>query len=255
MERKVELLALLEDKKEMTTNELINYFQVSGATIRADLAKLEEQNQIRRVHGGAVYIGRQTLMESFESFVSRSQTNVREKNAIALKAVELITDSSTIMMDASSTVLHMTNYFEKFNRLTVISNGIQTAIELQKYRKFHTILVGGTLRYNSTALEGLLGADILNNLNADILFTSAHGFTTESGLSDYNPYEVELKSKMVNRSKQIIALLDYRKIGKVSTSSFCPTSQIHTIITDNKADSSYLDKIRKLGINVIIADI
>ncbi len=253
MERHDELLALLEDKKEMTTNELIAHFQVSGATIRGDLAKLEEENYIRRIHGGAIYIGKPTTMESFESFVTRSQTNVREKKTIALEAIKMIADSSTIMMDASSTVLNMANYLDSFKRLTIITNGIQTAIESQKYKRFHTILVGGTLRYNSTALEGLLGSEILNKLNADILFTSAHGFTVESGLTDFNPYEVELKSKMVERSNKVIALLDHRKIGKTSTSAFCPVNRIHTIITDDKADLAYIEKIRKLGINVIIA--
>lgn len=255
MDRIDKMLTLFEEKKEITTNELIEIFNVSGATIRADLSKLEEKNLIRRIHGGAVYNNSHDIIEHFESFLTRSLSKVKEKKSIGLKAVNLIDDRTTIMMDASSTVISMVNYLEDFKKLTIITNGIQTAIELQKYEKFHTILIGGSLRYNSTSLEGLLGAGILDKLNADILFTSAHGFTTENGLTDFNPYEVELKSKMVKKSKKVIALLDHSKINKVSTSTFCDSKNIHTIVTDSKADLNYLNKAKDMGINIVIAEL
>ena len=253
MDRLNKLLELISEKKEVKTKDLISHFNVSGATIRNDLARLEAQNLIKRVHGGVIFVERTTTMESFESFVSRSHSNVKEKKAIAKEAIKIISDRSTIMLDASSTVLNLAYLLDSMNRLTLITNGVQTAIEVQKHPNFNVILIGGTLRNNSTAIEGLQGAGLLNNLNADILFTSAHGFTIENGLTDFNIYEVELKKLMASRARKIVALLDHRKIGNSSTSSFCETKNIHTIITDELTDKTYIEKIRNLGINVIIA--
>jgi DeoR/GlpR family transcriptional regulator of sugar metabolism len=253
MDRLNKILELVSEKKEMKTIDLIEYFNVSGATIRNDLARLEAQNLVKRIHGGVIYVERTTTMESFESFVSRSHSNVKEKQAIAKEAMKIVSDQSTIMFDASSTVLNLAYLLDSMKRLTIITNGVQTAIEVQKHNNFNVILIGGTLRNNSTAIEGIQGADLLNNLNADILFTSAHGFTIENGLTDFNIYEVELKRLMTRRAKRIIALLDHRKIGNSSTSSFCETKEIHTIITDELADKDYIEKIRNLGINVIVA--
>lgn len=255
MDRLEQLIELLSERKEITTKELMERFNVSGATIRNDLTKLESENRIRRTHGGAVYLEQSTSMKSFESFTSRSHTKVKEKKGIAREAKNLISERTTLMMDASSTVLSLAFLLDSFNRLTIITNGLLTAIEGQKQKNFNVILIGGSLRYDSLAVEGLLGVNLLDNLNADILFTSAHGFTIENGLTDFSIYDVELKKVMVSRAKKVVALLDHSKIGNVSTSSFCKTGDIHTIITDAQTDIKYIQEMRKAGIHVIIASL
>ena len=45
---------LLKEKGSIGVNELTELFQVSGATIRSDLAKMEKAGLIIRAHGGAM---------------------------------------------------------------------------------------------------------------------------------------------------------------------------------------------------------
>src|SRR5690606_27460796 len=115
------------------------------------------------------------------------------------------------------------------------------------------ILVGGVLRKGSVAMEGSLGNEILKKINVDVMFTSARGFNSEDGLTDFNVYEVELKRSMVEVSSKVVALLDHSKIGKSSIASFALPGQIDLLITDNKVPQDSLRLLEKLKIDFMIA--
>ena len=53
-ERQNNILKLLEESGSVTLHELVNFCDVSEATIRRDLTTLEEKNLLYRTHGGAV---------------------------------------------------------------------------------------------------------------------------------------------------------------------------------------------------------
>ena len=54
MKDKIIILKLLEETGSITLHELVNFCNVSEATIRRDLTTLEEKNLLYRTHGGAV---------------------------------------------------------------------------------------------------------------------------------------------------------------------------------------------------------
>ncbi len=53
-ERQEKLLGILREKRKVAVSEMCDVFNVSGATIRADLRQLEEEGLLTRTHGGAV---------------------------------------------------------------------------------------------------------------------------------------------------------------------------------------------------------
>ena len=53
-EREREILKLLLVKKKITVNELSNLLFASESSIRRDLARLENQQLVKRIHGGAI---------------------------------------------------------------------------------------------------------------------------------------------------------------------------------------------------------
>jgi DeoR/GlpR family transcriptional regulator of sugar metabolism len=248
-ERRHLILNTLQKEKRITVKDLAKTLVVSEATLRTDLSVMEEEGLLTRTHGGAV------LNEDIppkNSFSEREKKNREDKISIASKAVELIGDKDCILLDASTTALELARILrEKQIRLTVVTNGISAALELKENPNVNVILIGGIARMGSMALEGLLGTNILNMINIDMMFTSASGFTIEEGLTDFNIYEVELKKVMVERAAKVIGLLDYTKIGTSSIASFAQTEQIHTIITDNKAPSHIIKELSERHINII----
>lgn len=106
--------------------------------------------------------------------------------------------------------------------------------------------------YITICTEGLLGCDLLNKINADIAFVSAHGFTLNEVLTDFSIYEIELKRQILKRSKKTIALLDSSKLENLSKACICKSSEIDTIIT-NKFEDNLIEIYSNYGINMIVS--
>lgn len=85
------------------------------------------------------------------------------------------------------------------------------------------------------------------------MYASAHGFTLEDGMMDFNVYEVDLKRAMVQASSQVVGLLDHTKLGKRSISSFASARDVEMIITDSDAPQSFIDQLQQRKIKVDIA--
>lgn len=247
-ERRNKIINLLYNKKRITVKELAGQIGVSEATLRTDLTKMENDGLLQRTHGGAVLNDND---DNETSFSVRKRKNRKEKMQIAIQAYKEMNAKQCIMLDASSTALELARYLKsKSIQLTVLTSGIQTALELSDHPDITVIMIGGVVTNKSTSIEGKLGIDILNHVNIDIMFTSANGFSAENGLTDFNLYEVELKKEVLQRSKKVVALIDSSKIGTSSSGVFAGTAQISTLITDKPVDETLSNNLASYGINV-----
>lgn len=64
-------------------------------------------------------------------------------------AATLIQENETIILDSGSTTMEIAKNLHSFKQLTIITNAIDIAIELSKYKRFNVILLGGHLRDSS----------------------------------------------------------------------------------------------------------
>lgn len=250
-ERRKMILEKLHESQRVTIKELSKEIKVSEATLRTDLTILEEDGLLKRTHGGAIL---NHTNDTDISFSTREQKNRDEKISIAKKAVTLISEGQCIMLDASSTALELARLLKDTSiRLTVVTSGINTALELNNHPDITVILIGGIVKRGSNSIEGNLGASILTQIHIDIMFTSANGFSIESGLTDFSVYEVELKKSMIQAATKTIALLDSSKLNKNSIASFANVREINLIISDNIPETM-LEKLATNNVEVIIAD-
>lgn len=250
-ERRSLLIEYLNKHQRATVKELSLELQVSEATLRTDLNVLEEEGILRRIHGGAVLAQQPVPTGSSFSFSAREKKNANEKAAIGQKAMDYLQEGQCIMIDASTTALELAKSLKRTQiKLTVVTSGIYTALELKDNPYLHVILIGGVLRMGSGAIEGTLGGGILNEIRADLLFTSPAGYKPESGLMDFNVYEVELKRRMVEAADRVIALIDSTKFNVGSIASYAQTGKIHDVITDTGAPAGIIRQLEESGIRV-----
>ncbi|WP_010273244.1 DeoR/GlpR family DNA-binding transcription regulator [Paenibacillus senegalensis] len=248
-ERRNHIMQLLNQQKQVLVKELSEKLQVSEGTLRNDLKILEKDGLLERTHGGAVLPAPPSHEHTFRS---RSQINQAEKAAIGTKALEFVKNGQCIILDASSTALELAKRLGQFDHLTVVTNGLTTAQELNRHPRLNVIVIGGVLRPGSSSLEGLLSKGLLSQVHADLFFTSAHGLTAAEGLTEFSLYEAELKKVIVSNVNKVIALLDHTKLNRRSIATFAETSDIDILITDSQADRAFLESLE--GVQTVIAD-
>jgi len=249
LERRKIIMEKLYARQRVTIKELSEEMDVSEATLRTDLTKMEEEGLLLRTHGGAILTNE---LENETTFSNRERKNKNEKTAIAKQAMQLISNAQCIMLDASSTALELARILKTTTmRLTVVTSGINTALELHDHPDITVILLGGIVKKGSYSLEGNLGTNILDQINIDLMFTSANGFSLETGLMDFSVYEVELKKAMIKASNKVIALLDHSKINKNSIATFASLDQIDLIITDCDISNENRKRLEKMDIELI----
>jgi DeoR/GlpR family transcriptional regulator of sugar metabolism len=250
-QRRDHIADALRKRQQVTVKELAAELKVSEGTIRADLRLMEDEGLLERTHGGAVP-PRTRFASSARTYTSRSELNHEEKMAIGKAAAALVRKGQCVMLDASSTALELARRLVAFDYLTVVTNGLEAAMELNGNPRINVILIGGVLRPSSRTIEGLLGRSILQDIHADLFFTSAEGFSLKAGMTDFSPYEAELKKEMAANASQVVALLDHTKLGRRSIATSIHADRIETLVTDAKADPAFLRTLGKM--NVIIAD-
>ena len=249
-ERLDQIAALLQEQGRVSVTDLSERFGVSAVTIRNDLGTLEQQGCLVRTHGGAMALP--DLGLELPAFALRKELHLAEKERIGQAAAALVRDGDSIALDASTTAWQIARHLKDRRELTIVTNGLFVALEFLDSPSVTVVMPGGSLRAASASLVGDQGAGILDRYHVQKGFFGAGGFTIEEGLTDTNQYEVELKQHMVQRSKQVIAVIDSSKWGQVTFASLAAVDELNHVISDQAAPPDLVSSLRELGIRVTL---
>lgn len=249
-ERRQQILALLREQSTVRVSELAELLDVSEGTVRNDLNTLEEEQQLVRVRGGARINAQDHTPNS--AFAKRARVNATAKQRIARWAANEVQDGQAILLDASTTVYHMVPFLQQRRNLTIITNGIEVARKLVANTDHTVIVIGGILRADGISLGGSLAAKFLSDLHVSTAFVSCSGLTMETGPTEVDIQEAELKKSMVQVARQVVLLADSSKFGKASLSTFAGLPDVSHLVTDSDIAEAYVEQIRRHGVNLTV---
>ncbi len=245
--RREQILSYLSARDRSSVGELSQTLGVSEVTVRKDLDLLESQGQLTRVHGGAMISGRGRL-ELY--FAAREQEHLEEKRRIAQAAAALIRSGQRIFLDASTTALQVTRLIKDREDLTVVTNGLYTALELNFCEGITTIVVGGIMRRRSSSLVGSLSYHVLQRLRVDIGLFGARAVTAQDGLMESDLDEAQLKRQMASGSAVVVGIVDSSKFGLTSFNAFALPHELDRVITNVGAPPAIVAELREQGVAV-----
>jgi DeoR/GlpR family transcriptional regulator of sugar metabolism len=245
--RRERILVQLSADDQTSVSDLSQLLGVSEVTIRKDLDVLESQGLLTRIHGGAVVSGRGRLERYF---AAREQENREEKRRIAQAAAALVQSQQSIFLDASTTALHIARLIKNREDLTVVTNGLYTALELSFSVGITVVVIGGIVRRRSSSLVGGISDDLLQRSRVDIGFFGARGVTAHDGLTETDMGEAALKQRMVSQAATVVGVVDSTKFGATFFSAFALPHEIDRIITDAAAPAPIVEELRAREIAV-----
>ncbi|MBW7883263.1 MAG: DeoR/GlpR transcriptional regulator [Caldilineaceae bacterium] len=248
-ERRQAILAAVVDERRISVAALSQRFGVSEVTIRSDLQALAQRGLIVRTHGGAVPAD--GAMGDLALSLRRQQ-RVLEKSRIGQAGAALIEDGDAIFLDSSSTSLAIAFHLKQHRYLTVATNSLEIMRELFDADGVDLVMVGGVLQRETASLVGAYGLADLQAFNLEKGFFGAHGINLEAGLTDVSADEAAVKRPLALMCRSVIAVLDATKWGRVGVASFAGMDRITTVITDAGAPAQLIDKVRALGIEVVV---
>lgn len=252
-ERRQNIIRLLSDQPGMRVPEMAEIFGVSDGTIRNDLNALKDSGKLQRVRGGAVVINAQESSGAHDPVTPVDAVAYADlKQRIARWAAETVEEGDTIFLDASSTVRFMVPYLSECKRLTLVTNGLETARQLARETIHPVVLVGGMVNRSGNATTSLIGLPMLKNLNIRTAYVSCIGFDVQAGLTERLIEEAQLKEALLTSIPHVMALVGSNKIGVVSTIPFIPTERITHFFTDSGVSAEFVEQMRQAKINLTV---
>ena len=234
-ERQQSLLAELDASKQATVARLSKILYASPATIRRDLALLEENGYLQRVRGGAVCNIEQTMDPPL---LLRMNRDVQEKARIAKAAGKFLNDGMTIFLDSSTTAAHMCSEIIKHRGITVITNNICAFNCLLDVPGIRTILCGGEV-YLGAYTFSQNALNMVRGFYADIMFFSCAGLSPENQISDKEDRVVTMKQEMLRNSREKVLLCTGSKLGTTAYYRLCDLELPDRVVCDVKDPMLY----------------
>ncbi|MBR2353429.1 MAG: DeoR/GlpR transcriptional regulator [Clostridia bacterium] len=227
-ERRERILEYLEKKPSATVRELAGELFISEASVRRDIAALEQEGLVIRHYGGVMLSGNRNGVVPVSL---RDAEHSAAKEDLARRAAALIRDGDTVMMDASSTVRRMLRYLNDRRDLTIITNNLQVFSECRNpsIRLYST---GGLYSTENHALVGWEAEKTLMDFSADAVFFSSQGISEEGEITDASEAETALRRVMLSRSTRKYFLCDSSKIGVRRLFTLCHKDDLTAIIGD-----------------------
>ena len=238
---------------QTSVSQLAEAVGTSIATIRRDLTEMEQVGLVERLHGAArIAIG------AFREvgFKTREAANLPAKRAIAFAAFATIRPSSTLLLDAGTTVLQLARQIRLAGmKLQVFTNGIAVAEELVGLPEVTLCLLGGRVRAENLSMTGPLADAMLQGLWVDQLFLGASAISDDGWITSHDVDEARLNAAMMARAAQTTVLADASKFGQRATFAVQRLTGDERLVTDSALLPAFARYADDVGLAVTFAGV
>ncbi len=248
-QRRQEILNLIREDGHAKVQKLAQIFNVSEVTIRQDLETLEKMGFVQREYGGA-------FLKDVGNFATtgtliNENLMVEEKKELARKAVSLIQEGETIILDSGSTTTEVAKLMTGFKSLTVITNALNIAYILGGNPGINLIVSGGEFKAPTLSLTGDMAADTFKGIHVNKCFLATAGISPDLQLTYPSLSDLVVKSAMIRAADKVYLVADSSKIGISSFASLGRLSLIDTLITDSKITPAQKEAIKELKVDIL----
>jgi DeoR family fructose operon transcriptional repressor len=251
-ERRVRILEEVRGTRIVSTEDLSRALDVSGETIRRDLAGLEREGLLDRVHGGAAAPAARATGEE-ASYADRAASAQSAKERIGRAAAALVQSGQTVIIDVGTTALRVAHALPMDLTATVATCSLLVAAELADRPNLEVLVCGGRLRGGDLALSNTVAQAFFADLHPDVAFLGSGGVDTEAGLTDFYLDEAIVRRTMVRNAAAAYVLADSSKLGRVAKHRVVGLDELTGLITDEEPPPNVRSAFTASGGQILLA--
>jgi DeoR family transcriptional regulator, aga operon transcriptional repressor len=230
-ERRQKISTMVRERGSVQVGPLASQFSVSMQTIRKDLHFLTRRGLTQRSYGGAILAEGANLL-SEPALDAKRAVNTDEKARIGRLAASMVSPGDSIVLDSGTTALQIALHLPDTDDITVVTNDFEILAALVQKDNINVMMLGGALRRKNMAFYGAHTMSALEDLHVDKLFLGVDGFDVERGITTHHEPEAMLNRKMVEAARQVIAVTDSSKFGRICLHRIISLSDINVLVTD-----------------------
>ena len=243
--RRNSILKILEKTQLATVADLSEELDVTMETIRKDLLVLEDENKIVRIHGGAALANQE---QDFIPYGIRKNINSEEKRRVAKKALELICEGDSILLENSTTTAALCQQLleqpEILRTLTVITNSFYMVQCLKAGELCRRLLfLGGWVSSSESSTLGAVTTDMMKEI----------ALNDRLELTAYYERDMQFQQEAIRQSDEAVLLLDSGKYPKSGVMSVAGLEAFGALVTDLSFTESQKKELAERGIRLLQA--
>ena len=249
-DRQQKILEYLQGEKDSKVSTIISLFDVTPATIRRDLTRLESAGRIARTHGSVHYVDQPVISH----FQMRKDNFWDENQAIAKVAASMINPGDTVLFDSGPITYSIASKINQQTDITIVTNSMPI-ISLLEPPQRNVMLAGGMFDFENMCTIGPDAEAFLDNISASILFLETTGIRGGDGMTVISPFQAGIKRKMISCSRKRVLVMNNSDLNSAGAILFAPFSVLDTIIIARPIeDPALLRQLNHDGIEIIIAN-
>lgn len=254
LQRQEIILRILQEEGAVLVSSLADRLDVSGWTVRRDLARMVEEGTVQRQHGTVSLVLPQP-MRRLDTFESRSNENLSAKEGVGQSAARLLKPNQYVAIGAGTTTTHVARELAKLEHkpLHIMTNALNIAMELSRCPDLHVTCTGGDVRRDHYTLTGPVTERALRNHFYDVAVIGVSGIAEKEGLTVDSQLDALALEIMIEQSRQLIVVADTAKLDNVHFVRLAPLSRVDVLVIDNAVPPQFMDHLAEIGVEVVCA--
>ncbi|MDN5564906.1 MAG: DeoR/GlpR family DNA-binding transcription regulator [Luteococcus sp.] len=235
----------------LRVEDLVQATGVSLMTIYRDVAALEEAGIVQRQRGQVLAVA-SSLQEASAGF--RLEQNAEVKASMSAVLAPLVKPGSSLMLDDSTSGVWLLRALEDVSPLTVVTNSLLVAQEVERRDDLRLIVAGGEYQAWAQALMGPTTVQTLSSMNADMCVLSASGVVDGNCMHPYGDV-VSVKQAMLAAAATKVLMLDHTKFRRQALHSFARLADFDVVVVDAQTPQESRQELQDLGVQVLVSGI
>lgn len=250
LERRLEIINLVGVRGKIHVDELSEYFNVTGATIRTDLRFLEQQGYIVRAHGYAM-VNRAVISKLADSQKQVQQDNTQFCQFIATAIFDNLEDRNTVFIDSSPLIRNSLKSLDALKHSTIVSHDLNLIQILPKIDNCKVFITGGELDINNMKLIGSRMLNSLKQYRFNNAIIHVDSFNVKLGLFSKSEFDSDLIRLLCDLSEKITVVASAAVFNSNDPFWICDTSTVDTVIIDGYLSDEITESLKNKNITII----